>query len=136
AGERFAVRNSGAIAVVEGCGDHGLEYMTGGKVVVLGKTGKNFAAGMSGGIAYVLDKDHDLYLRLNKELVTMQEVKQHKDIEDLKLLLQKHVQYTGSLLAKDILESFEAWIPHFKKIVPVNYACMLDNIESFEKQGY
>lgn len=136
AGERFAVRNSGAIAVVEGCGDHGLEYMTGGKVVVLGKTGKNFAAGMSGGIAYVFDKDHDLYLRLNKELVAMQEVKQHRDIEELKTLLQKHVQYTGSLLAKDILESFEAWLPHFKKIVPVNYARMLENIESFEKQGY
>ena len=136
AGERFAVRNSGAIAVVEGCGDHGLEYMTGGKVVVLGKTGKNFAAGMSGGIAYVFDKDHDLYLRLNKELVTMQEVKQHRDIEELKTLLQKHVQYTGSLLAKDILESFEAWLPHFKKIVPVNYARMLEGMESFEKQGY
>lgn len=136
AGERFAVRNSGAIAVVEGCGDHGLEYMTGGKVVVLGKTGKNFAAGMSGGIAYIFDKDHDLYLRLNKELVTMQEVKQHRDIEELKTLLQKHVQYTGSLLAKDILESFEAWLPHFKKIVPVNYARMLEGMESFEKQGY
>ena len=89
AGERFAVRNSGAIAVVEGCGDHGLEYMTGGKVVVLGKTGKNFAAGMSGGIAYVFDKDHDLYLRLNKELVAMQEVKQHRDIEELKSVTAK-----------------------------------------------
>ena len=136
AGERFAVRNSGAIAVVEGCGDHGLEYMTGGKVVVLGKTGKNFAAGMSGGIAYVLDQDHDLYLRLNKELVTMQEVTEHIDIEDLKSLLNKHYQATHSSLAYDILEYLETWLPHFKKIVPVHYAKMTKSIHSYEKQGY
>lgn len=136
AGERFAVRNSGAIAVVEGCGDHGLEYMTGGKVLVLGKTGKNFAAGMSGGIAYVLDKEHDLYLRLNKDLVMMHEVTEHLDQEDIKYLLENHVRYTGSQLGKDILEHFESWLPHFKKIIPVDYARMMAGIEKFEKQGY
>lgn len=136
AGERFAVRNSGAIAVVEGCGDHGLEYMTGGKVLVLGKTGKNFAAGMSGGIAYVLDKEHNLYLRLNKDLVTMHEVTEYLDQEDIKGLLENHVRYTGSQLGKDILEHFESWLPHFKKIIPVDYARMMAGIEKFEKQGY
>ena len=90
AGERFCVRNSGAIAVVEGCGDHGCEYMTGGRVVVLGNTGKNFAAGMSGGIAYVLDMKHDLYLKLNKQMVTMSEVTEKYDINELKNLIKAH----------------------------------------------
>ncbi len=84
AGERFCVRNSGAVAVVEGVGDHGCEYMTGGRVVVLGKTGKNFAAGMSGGIAYVLDEDSDLYMRTNKEMVSMQEITSKYDVLELK----------------------------------------------------
>ncbi len=84
AGERFCVRNSGATAVVEGVGDHGCEYMTGGRVVVLGKTGKNFAAGMSGGIAYVLDEDNDLYTRINKEMVFSEEVSNKYDVMELK----------------------------------------------------
>lgn len=99
AGERFCVRNSGAEAVAEGCGDHGLEYMTGGTVVILGKTGKNFAAGMSGGIAFVLDRSHTLYRRLNQELVSMEEVESKTDRELLQRLLTQHVQATGSELA-------------------------------------
>ena len=95
AGERFCVRNSGARAVVEGVGDHGCEYMTGGRVVVLGKTGKNFAAGMSGGIAYVLDEDFDLYTRLNKELINFGELQKEKDIAELKTLLEDCLLYTS-----------------------------------------
>lgn len=96
AGERFCVRNSGAIAVVEGVGEHGCEYMTGGRVVILGKTGKNFAAGMSGGIAYVLDEDRDLYTKLNKELVSASEVTSKYDVMDLKQMISDHVKYTNS----------------------------------------
>ena len=91
AGERFCVRNSGATAVVEGVGDHGCEYMTGGRVVVLGKTGKNFAAGMSGGIAYVLDEDNDLYTRMNKEMVFSEEVTSKYDVMELKDMIKEHV---------------------------------------------
>lgn len=121
AGERFCVRNSGAVAVVEGCGDHGCEYMTGGRAVILGKTGKNFAAGMSGGISYVLDEDHDLYLRLNKEMVLMTAVTEKSDIEELKELITAHVSATGSKFGKEILDDFEAYIPKFKKIIPKDY---------------
>ena len=91
AGERFCVRNSGAIAVVEGVGDHGCEYMTGGRVVVLGTTGKNFAAGMSGGIAYVMDEDNDLYMRVNKEMVSMSEITNKYDVIELKDMIQEHL---------------------------------------------
>ena len=100
AGERFCVRNSGATAVVEGVGDHGCEYMTGGRVVVLGTTGKNFAAGMSGGIAYVLDENRDLYKRLNKELVSLEEVTNKYDVQELKEMIQEHVAYTNSASRK------------------------------------
>ena len=136
AGERFAVRNSGVIAVVEGCGDHGLEYMTGGKVLVLGKTGKNFAAGMSGGIAYVLDEDHDLYLRLNDELVMMSELNDISDQEDVKNLLKKHIKATSSKLARDILDDFDNKKKHFKKVIPIDYAHILELVEMEQKQGY
>ncbi len=135
AGERFCVRNSGAIAVVEGCGDHGLEYMTGGKVVILGKVGKNFAAGMSGGIAYVLDSDHDLYKKLNKGLVSMIEVNDKYDKQELKELLVDYYKETGSLKAKGILDNFDEVSKDFKKIVPNDYAKMLSNISHFEEQG-
>ena len=94
AGERFCVRNSGAIAVVEGVGDHGCEYMTGGRVVVLGSTGKNFAAGMSGGIAYVLDENSDLYTRINKEMVSIRELTNKYDVLELKDMIKEHVAYT------------------------------------------
>ncbi len=96
AGERFAVRNSGATAVVEGVGEHGCEYMTGGRVVVLGKTGKNFAAGMSGGIAYVLDVDNELYKNLNKAMISIEKVENKYDKKELRDLIEAHVQATGS----------------------------------------
>ncbi|MDY5633313.1 MAG: glutamate synthase large subunit, partial [Treponema porcinum] len=114
AGERFCVRNSGAVAVAEGCGDHGLEYMTGGTAVILGPTGRNLAAGMSGGIAYVLDENHDLYLRLNKQLVSMGEVTDKHDIDTLRDLIERHTKDTGSKLGKKILADFDTYITSFK----------------------
>ena len=135
AGERFCVRNSGAIAVSEGCGDHGLEYMTGGKAVILGMTGKNFAAGMSGGIAYVLDKEHTLYLRMNKDMASLYEVTEKYDIAELKSILEDYVKETGSEYGKEILKNFDSYIPDFKKIVPNDYQKMLTAISKFEEQG-
>ena len=135
AGERFCVRNSGADAVVEGVGDHGCEYMTGGRVVVLGPTGRNFAAGMSGGVAYVLDEGRDLYLRLNKALVSMELVTGEGDIAELKGLLQAHADATGSPKAKRILADFAAWLPKFRKILPHDYHRMLRTIARYEAQG-
>ena len=135
AGERFCVRNSGAIAVVEGCGDHGLEYMTGGKVVILGNVGKNFAAGMSGGIAYVLDTHHELYKQLNKSLVTLQEVTDKYDKQELKDIVKEYYQETHSNKAKEILDNFEERSKEFKKIVPNDYAKMMSKIGHFEEQG-
>lgn len=135
AGERFCVRNSGAVAVVEGCGDHGCEYMTGGRVVVLGNTGKNFAAGMSGGIAYVLDMKHDLYLKLNKQMVTMSEVTEKYDINELKNLIKAHYKETQSPFAKEILDNFDARLPFFKKITPNDYQKMTVTISRLEEKG-
>lgn len=135
AGERFCVRNSGATAVAEGCGDHGLEYMTGGRAVILGPTGKNFAAGMSGGIAYVLDTDHSLYRKMNKDMDTIQEVTDKYDILELKAILEDYEKETGSTLAKEILADFEARLPDFKKIVPNDYQRMLIAISRYEEQG-
>ena len=135
AGERFCVRNSGAVAVVEGVGDHGCEYMTGGRVVVLGKTGKNFAAGMSGGIAYVLDEDRDLYMKLNKEMVSSGEVKEKYDIIELKELIEQHVAATNSQKGKMILDNFEEYLPKFKRIIPHDYKKMTTAILSFEEKG-
>ncbi len=135
AGERFCVRNSGATAVVEGVGDHGCEYMTGGRVVVLGTTGKNFAAGMSGGIAYVLDEKRDLYRRLNKELVSMEEVTNKYDVLELKEMIQEHVAYTNSQKGKEILEHFGEYLPKFKKILPHDYRRMMNTIVQMEEKG-
>ena len=135
AGERFAVRNSGAVAVVEGVGDHGCEYMTGGKVVVLGTTGKNFAAGMSGGIAYVLDEECDLYTKLNKSLVSFSSVTHPEDVAQLKGLIEEHVAATGSARGTKILEQFDEYLPKFKKIVPHDYAKMLASIKKFQEEG-
>ena len=135
AGERFCVRNSGATAVVEGCGDHGCEYMTGGTVLILGGTGKNFAAGMSGGIAYVLDEKHDLYLRVNKELVNIETVTEKHDINEIKTLLTEHEEATGSPLAKRILENFDSYTDKFKKIMPIDYNHMLQSISQMEEKG-
>lgn len=135
AGERFCVRNSGAIAVVEGVGEHGCEYMTGGRVAILGKTGKNFAAGMSGGIAYVLDEDRDLYMKLNKELIVSEEITSKSDAQELKTMIEEHVNATNSPKGKEILESFEEYLPKFKKILPKDYDRMLKSIASFQAKG-
>ena len=135
AGERFAVRNSGATAVVEGVGDHGCEYMTGGKVVVLGTTGKNFAAGMSGGVAYVLDMGNDLYKRLNKEMISIEAVTDKYEVSALKQLIMDHVNYTNSEIGKRILEDFEGYLPKFKKIIPKDYKKMMNMIVAFEEKG-
>ena len=135
AGERFCVRNSGAIAVAEGCGDHGCEYMTGGRVAILGMTGKNFAAGMSGGIAYVLDEHHDLYLRLNKQMVIMSAITERHDAAELREMIEAHVAATGSAWGREILEHFEEYLPKFKKIIPTDYKRMITTIGQMEEKG-
>ena len=135
AGERFAVRNSGAKAVVEGVGDHGCEYMTGGCVVVLGKTGKNFAAGMSGGVAYVLDLNSDLYKNINKQMVNIERVTSKFEINELKEMIEEHVAYTNSESGKEILDHFTDYLPKFKKIIPIDYEKMLSTIVQMEEQG-
>ena len=135
AGERFAVRNSGAKAVVEGVGDHGCEYMTGGCVVVLGKTGKNFAAGMSGGVAYVLDLNSDLYKNINKQMVNIERVTSKFEIDELKEMIEEHVAYTNSENGKEILDHFTDYLPKFKKIIPIDYEKMLSTIVQMEEQG-
>lgn len=135
AGERFCVRNSGATAVVEGVGDHGCEYMTGGRVVVIGKTGKNFAAGMSGGVAYVLDEDRDLYTKLNKEMVLFSEVTEKYEILELKELIEEHVKATNSKKGKDILDNFDEYLPKFKRIIPHDYKKMMSAIAVNEEKG-
>ena len=134
-GERFAVRNSGATVVVEGCGDHGCEYMTGGRAVVLGQTGKNFAAGMSGGIAYVLDEDSSLYRKLNKSMVSMETVTNKYDVLELKEILMQHVALTHSKKAKKVCENFSEYLPKFKKIVPHDYKKMMMTIVQMEEKG-
>jgi glutamate synthase (NADPH/NADH) large chain len=135
AGERFCVRNSGATAVVEGVGDHGCEYMTGGLVIVLGPTGKNFAAGMSGGTAYVLDEKRDFYLRLNKELVSMEPVTEKHDIALLREWIQAHADATHSPKALRILADFETYLPLFKKLMPYDYDRMLRTIAQYQEKG-
>ena len=135
AGERFCVRNSGAVAVCEGVGDHGCEYMTGGRAVILGKTGKNFAAGMSGGIAYVLDEDRDLYMKLNKSLVSLESVTEKYDILELKGIIEEHAVATGSEKAKKILADFDRYVTCFKKIIPHDYAKIRSTVLSLEEKG-
>ncbi|MQW28245.1 glutamate synthase subunit alpha, partial [Sinorhizobium meliloti] len=157
AGERFAVRNSGAIAVVEGVGDHGCEYMTGGVVVVLGGTGRNFAAGMSGGVAYVLDEEGDFARRCNMAMVELQPVPEEDDMleklhhhggdlmhkgmvdvsgdmtrhdeERLYQLISNHLHYTGSVRAKEILDHWADYRPKFRKVMPVEYRRALEDME-------
>jgi glutamate synthase (NADPH/NADH) large chain len=157
AGERFAVRNSGAVAVIEGTGDHGCEYMTGGVVVVLGRTGRNFAAGMSGGIAYVLDEDGTFESRCNMSMVELEPVIEEEmisardyghagdletsglvevlsnlssgDANRLRALIQRHRSFTGSAVAGDILDNWAAYLPKFRKIMPVEYRRALAELE-------
>ena len=135
AGERFCVRNSGAKAVVEGVGEHGCEYMTGGVAVILGPTGKNFAAGMSGGIAYVFDEKNNLFRNLNKQMVLMEKIEHKTDKSELRTLLENHVKYTGSVKAATILKDFDAYLPKFKKIIPADYKRLIKLTEDYIEQG-
>ena len=132
AGERFCVRNSGATAVIEGVGDHGCEYMTGGTVVVLGKTGRNFAAGMSGGITYVLDENQLFDTNCNFDMVDLLPVVDKNDIEKLKKIIENHYKYTGSLIAENILNTWEDSIDKFVKIFPIDYRKALERIKEQE----
>jgi len=125
AAERFCVRNSGASAVVEGVGDHGCEYMTGGRVVVLGETGRNFAAGMSGGIAYVLDEHKNLPANCNPGTVELEAVDDVDDIAELRQLLENHLQYTGSAVAERVLDNWNHSLSQFVKVMPIDYKRVL-----------
>jgi len=120
AGERFGVRNSGVDAVVEGVGDHGCEYMTGGRVVVIGETGRNFAAGMSGGIAYVWNKTGDFEIRCNKEMVALEEL-ENEDVKLVQEMLRKHQDYTGSVVAAQFLKNWDSLGKQLVKVMPVDY---------------
>ncbi|KAF8317483.1 FMN-linked oxidoreductase [Clavulina sp. PMI_390] len=126
AAERFGVRNSGAHAVVEGCGDHGCEYMTGGRVVVLGTTGRNFAAGMSGGIAYVLDMAHTFAPKVNQEMVELGKVNDPHEIAELRSLIEDHRHYTGSEIADRVLADFHHLLPLFVRVMPYDYKRVLE----------
>jgi glutamate synthase (NADPH/NADH) large chain len=134
AGERFAVRNSGVRAVTEGIGDHGCEYMTNGRVVVLGPTGRNFAAGMSGGIAYVLDEAGDFHERCNQEMVGLLAVEDSEDVEELRLLVEKHYHFTGSANAKRVLDQWHSLLPKFVKVYPEDYRRVMEELERARKQ--
>jgi glutamate synthase (ferredoxin) len=129
AGERFCVRNSGVHAVVEGVGDHGCEYMTGGRVVVIGKTGRNFAAGMSGGVAYVYDPSGDFAGRCNTEMVELSAVAAEEDIDTVKGLLENHAKYTGSAVAQRILDRWGEESKRFVRVMPYEYKRVLEQIE-------
>jgi glutamate synthase (ferredoxin) len=134
AGERFAVRNSGAHAVVEGTGDHACEYMTGGVVVVLGPTGRNVAAGMSGGMAFLYDESDDLALRVNTEMVAIEALEEAEDVELVKNLLLDHARYTGSAVAARLLSDWDAAAPRFAKIMPKDYRRVLDELKKAEAE--
>jgi glutamate synthase (NADPH/NADH) large chain len=134
AAERFCVRNSGARTVVEGVGDHGCEYMTGGRAIILGPTGRNFAAGMSGGVAYVYDPHDELLGNCNLELVELESVVDDSDIAELKELIERHSNYTGSTIANRILESWDEALTQFKKVMPVDYKRALLEMQAEAKQ--
>ncbi|KAI9316069.1 hypothetical protein BX666DRAFT_2028300 [Dichotomocladium elegans] len=126
AAERFCVRNSGAVAVVEGVGDHGCEYMTGGRVVVLGSTGRNFAAGMSGGIAYVLDLDDEFKRNVNMEMVELETINEDAEVAEVRDLIEDHHHHTGSDIAAEVLAHFNDFLPKFVKVMPVEYRHLLE----------
>ncbi|GFN29869.1 glutamate synthase large subunit [Paenibacillus xylaniclasticus] len=136
AGERFAVRNSGVNVVVEGVGDHGCEYMTGGRVVVLGSTGRNFAAGMSGGIAYVLDEHHEFYRNCNLEMVLLEPVEEAEDQEELRGMIERHVKLTGSVPGQRVLNDWDNALTKFVKVIPKDYKKMLEQIRKAENKGF
>jgi glutamate synthase (ferredoxin) len=135
AGERFCVRNSGVTAVVEGVGDHACEYMTGGRAVVLGTTGRNFAAGMSGGIAYVLDEQGDFPRRCNQDMVSLRPLDDPGEIGELKALIARHAEYTGSAAARRVLATWDDALPRFVRVVPNDYARMMDALEAVTAGG-
>jgi glutamate synthase (NADPH) large chain len=135
AGERFCVRNSGAEVVVEGIGDHGCEYMTGGKAVILGKTGRNFGAGMSGGVAYVYDAAGDFAEKCNMEMIGLEKVESDQEIEALKAMIATHQQKTGSTVAATLLADWEASVAKFVKVIPTDYKRMLHYIELARNTG-
>ena len=135
AGERFAVRNSGALAVVEGVGDHGCEYMTAGRVVVLGQTGRNFAAGMSGGVAYVLDADGTFERRCNPALVELEPLASPDDLDLVQDLMRRHVRHTGSELAERLLRDWQSTARSFVKVMPRDYKRVLDAQKQAQAEG-
>ncbi|MEE2612029.1 MAG: glutamate synthase subunit alpha, partial [Pseudomonadota bacterium] len=131
AAERFAIRNSGASAVIEGLGDHGCEYMTGGRVVVLGPIGRNFAAGMSGGIAYVLADDRSAFaINCNQELVELESITGNRESDDLRSLLEEHVRWTGSEVAAALIDNWEASLSRFVRVIPRDYKRVLAEQQS------
>jgi glutamate synthase (NADPH) large chain len=135
AGERFCVRNSGAVAVVEGVGDHGCEYMTGGRVIVIGSTGRNFAAGMSGGIAYVLDCEADFHRNCNKQMVDLTRIEDETEIELVKNLILQHAEYTGSARATEILLAWSEYLPTFVRVIPHDYRRVLEAQQQMQTVG-
>jgi glutamate synthase (ferredoxin) len=135
AGERFAVRNSGVNAVVEGVGDHGCEYMTGGRVVILGKTGRNFGAGMSGGVAYILDEAGDFASCCNLELVALEKLEDADETEEVWKLIQRHQTFTSSELAAKILGDWKNFLPKFVKVMPQDYKRVLQSLKKVQSQG-
>ncbi len=134
-GERFCVRNSGADAVAEGCGDHGCEYMTGGRVLLLGKTGRNFAAGMSGGVAYVYDPDDDLASRCNLEMVELGPVDEEDDLATVRRLIKRHAELTQSPVAAGMLEHFDSAITFFKRVMPTDYRLVMERKRDSVRTG-
>lgn len=135
AGERFCVRNSGVRAVVEGVGDHGCEYMTGGRVVVLGSTGRNFAAGMSGGIAYVLDEKGDFADKVNKEMILLEQVEEAFEMNELRTMIQHHATFTDSSVAHRVIQHWDEYVWKFVKVIPKDYKRMFDAIEKVKRSG-
>src|SRR5438270_7664859 len=125
-GERFCVRNSGATAVVEGVGDHGCEYMTGGRVVIIGSTGRNFAAGMSGGVAYVLDEGGTFAKRCNKEMVGLDKLEDPEEAKLVHGLVLRHAQLTGSKRAEELLATWKEWVPYFVRVMPNDYRRVIE----------
>jgi glutamate synthase (ferredoxin) len=135
AGERFGVRNSGVRAVVEAVGDHGCEYMTGGRVVVLGATGRNFAAGMSGGIAYILDTAGDFHENCNLQMVDLDRLEDPQEIAELKAMIENHATQTGSARARAVLEDWDASVPQFIKVMPKDYKRVLQAMDRVTAAG-
>ena len=130
---RFAVRNSGARAVIEGVGDHGCEYMTGGRVVILGPTGRNFAAGMSGGVAYLWDPHQQLLINCNLATVGLEKVEADEDVAELRELMEKHRTFTGSTVAADLLDRWEETLPQFVKVMPNDYKRVLEEKQQLRR---